>query len=76
MSAPSPWLTVPQAADRAQSSVKVIYNAIARGKLKAVRLGARREWRVHLEWVDAWLNAEATIVNPEAPGPAVAFRRR
>ena len=72
----SPWLTVKQAAARVQCGRETIYHAIADGKLKAVRLGARRQWRVHVDWLDAWLDAAATVVNPAAPGEPHAFTRR
>lgn len=74
--AATPWLTVVQAAQRAQCGRQAIYGAIAAGKLKASRLGIRREWRIHRGWLDGWIDAAATVVNPEAPGPAVPFRPR
>jgi excisionase family DNA binding protein len=70
----TPWLTVPQAAARAQVGRKVIYTAIAKGKLKAARLGVRRELRIHREWLDAWIEAAVEIINPTAPGP-LPFRK-
>lgn len=69
---PSPWLTVPEAAARAKCSTRLIYDVVARGKLKASRLAARRELRIHREWLDAWIESSATILNPEAPGRALA----
>lgn len=66
----SPWLTVREAASRAKVGVKVIYAAIHAGKLRAVRLGARNDVRVHVQWVDAWMMA-ATVINPDAPGDDV-----
>ena len=72
----TPWMTVAQAATRAQCGRQAIYGAIAVGKLKAARLGKRREWRIHRGWLDTWIEAAATIVNPDAPGPAVVFRPR
>lgn len=70
----TPWLTVPQAAARAQCGRGAVYDAIAAGHLKAVRIGVRL--RVHVEWLDAWLDASATVVNPTAPGTTHAFRAR
>jgi predicted DNA-binding transcriptional regulator AlpA len=52
---PSPWLDVRQAAQRANCGCKSIYNAVACDKLRAARLGGRRELRFLAEWVDAWL---------------------
>lgn len=71
----TPWFTVQQAADRAQCSKNSIYFAIRRGKLRAVRIGLRKEYRVHVTWVDAWLEA-AVVVNPGAPGEPIPFRSR
>jgi excisionase family DNA binding protein len=70
----SPWLTVTESAARAKVGVKVIYRAVQTHKLKAVKVGAAL--RIHVEWVDAWLDAAATVINPEAPGPEILFQRR
>ena len=70
----TPWLTVKQAAARAQVGRKAIYDAITRHQLKAVRVGT--SLRIHTECVDAWLDAGAELINAEAPGRAVAFPRR
>ena len=70
----TPWLTVREAAARAKCGVKVIYGAVARHKLKAVKVG--NGLRIHVEWLDAWLDAEATVVNPEAPGREIPFQSR
>jgi excisionase family DNA binding protein len=51
----SPWLDIRQAAQHANCGRKSIYNAVASGKLRAARLGGRRELRFLVEWVDAWL---------------------
>ena len=67
----TPWLTVPQAAARVQCGRQFIYDAITKHQLKAVKVG--NALRIHVEWVDAWLNAHATVINPEAPGPAIPF---
>ena len=71
----TPWLRVPQSAARAQVGVKMIYTAIRTGALKAVRLGVRRELRIHRDWLDAWIEAKVEIVNPSAPGAAIPFRK-
>jgi excisionase family DNA binding protein len=51
------WLTVRQAADRAQCGPKVIYRAVAARHLKAAAIGGRRELRFRAEWIDSWLEA-------------------
>lgn len=59
--ASSPWLTVGQAASRAQCGVKTIYREVQYRRLRAARLGGRRELRLRAEWIDDWLSACATI---------------
>jgi len=64
----TPWLTVDEAAARAKCGERSIYNAVRAGKLRAARLGGRRELRFLQEWVDGWLLATSTavVVNPNA----------
>jgi excisionase family DNA binding protein len=64
------WLTVADAAAYAKCSKTVIAAEVRRGKLRAARLGGRRNLRFLPEWIDAWLLASATpeINNPQAPG--------
>ena len=57
----TPWLTVRQAAQRAQCGVKLIYREVKVGRLRAARVGGRRELRILAEWVDAWLIAHSTV---------------
>ena len=75
----SPWLKPKEAAARARCGEKFIRDQIRRGKLKAVRLGAK-QYRTHITWVDAWLEARSTgeLVNADAPGPdqPLRFARR
>jgi len=60
--APHVWLTVPQAAARAQCGRKSIYDAVKAGRLRAARVGIRA-LRFRPEWVDAWLEATTTRSN-------------
>ena len=53
----SPWLDVNEAAQYARCGVKTLYKEIARGRLRAARIGGRREIRVLREWLDTWLLA-------------------
>ena len=59
---PLVWLTVPQAAARAQCGRKSIYDAVKASRLRAARVG-RRALRFRPEWVDAWLEATTTRSN-------------
>ena len=58
----TPWLTVSEAANRARCGIKTIYREAKKGRLKAARIGGRRELRLRGEWVDAWLEASAAVV--------------
>lgn len=58
----TPWLTVSEAADRARCGVKTIYREVRAGRLRAARIGGRRELRLLAEWVDAWLVDHSTVV--------------
>ena len=68
------WLTVVDAAQHARCGKRSIYVAVEQGKLRAARLGGRRELRFLEEWIDAWLLASSTpeIINPAAPSGDVA----
>ena len=58
---PSPWLTVTEAADRARCGPKLIYREVQAKRLRAARVGGRRELRLLPEWVDEWLLKQTTI---------------
>jgi excisionase family DNA binding protein len=64
------WLTVKEAAERAKVGTGMIYLAIKQGRLRASRLGVRKDFRILESWVDAWISSasEPTLVNPNAPG--------
>ena len=57
----SPWLTVTEAAARVRCGPKLIYREVRAKRLKAARVGGRRELRILPEWIDAWLLASKTI---------------
>jgi excisionase family DNA binding protein len=58
----SPWLTVIEAAERARCGPKLIYREVRAGRLRAARVGGRRELRLRVEWVDEWLLKASTPV--------------
>ena len=64
------WFTVEDAAQHARCGRRSIYLAVQQGKLRAARLGGRRELRFLAEWINAWLLASSApeIINPLAPG--------
>lgn len=49
------WLTAEEAAEYTRTGVKTIYREVRAGRLKAARVGGRRELRLTHEWVDEWL---------------------
>jgi excisionase family DNA binding protein len=53
----SAWLTVRQAAERAQVSEATIRREVKARRLTAARVGGRRSWRFRPEYVDEWLQA-------------------
>lgn len=54
------WLTVGEAAERARCGPKLLYREVKAGRLRAARIGGRRELRLLPEWVDSWLVASTT----------------
>jgi excisionase family DNA binding protein len=58
----TPWLTVAEAADRARCGTKTVYREVRAGRLKAAKVGGRRELRLRAEWVDLWLATSAVEV--------------
>lgn len=53
------WLTVKQAAARAQVAPGTIYHEVRAGRLRAARIGGRRELRFRESYIDAWLEQSA-----------------
>jgi excisionase family DNA binding protein len=60
------WLTPEQGAQRAQVGKRVIYHEVNAGRLRAARIGGRRELRIKPEWIDAWLEQSATPIEVKA----------
>ena len=57
----TPWLTVKEAAKRARCGPKLIYREVQAKRLRAARVGGRRELRFLADWIDAWLITYSTI---------------
>ncbi len=56
------WLTVKQAAARMQVGPRLVYRSVAAGRLRAARIGNRRDLRFLPAWVDEFLIASSTPV--------------
>ncbi len=61
LGAPSPWLTVKEAAARARCGTKLIYREVTAERLQAARVGGRRELRLRADWIDDWLLTHCVI---------------
>lgn len=72
------WLTVKGAADRALCGTQLIYREVKAGRLRAARIGGRRELRLKPAWVDEWLEKASTVVEVQASAdrPREAVIRR
>ena len=53
------WLTPGAAARLVSVGRRTIYREVRRGRLRAARIGGRREIRIHRSWLDAWLTTLA-----------------
>jgi excisionase family DNA binding protein len=62
MTGESPWLRVRECCPVAKVGPKVIYGAVKAGRLRAARIGGRRDLRIHIDWLNAWLEASSTPV--------------
>lgn len=56
------WLVTTEAAARARVGVKTVFREVRAGRLKAARVGGRRELRFRPSWIDEWLEARSTPV--------------
>jgi excisionase family DNA binding protein len=57
--AASPWLTIKESCPVAKCGAKTLYREIRAGRLRAARIGHRRDIRIHRDWIDQWLQASA-----------------
>ncbi len=61
-SGPSDWLTIKESCPVAKCGPKLIYREIKAGRLRAARIGGRRDLRIHRSWIDEWLMRCATPI--------------
>jgi hypothetical protein len=72
----SPWLKIEAPFDAldavrySRHGRRLLYNAINRGELRAVRLGGRGKFLTTAPWLDEWLTAASV------PVPIAAARRK
>jgi excisionase family DNA binding protein len=59
------WLTLKEAAQHVRCGPKTVYREVSAGRMRAARVGGRRELRFRREWLDQWLerSAEPVMVN-------------
>jgi excisionase family DNA binding protein len=72
---PSPWLTVREATHIAKCGPKTLRREIAAGRLRAARIGGRRDIRIHRDWIDEWLLRCAEPIEVAANAPRLLARR-
>lgn len=60
----SPWLRPSEAAVYGKISRRLLYNEVRAGRLKAARVGGRRELRLKAEFIDQWLEATMAAQEP------------
>ncbi len=58
----SPWLTLPQAAERAQRGVRTLTRALADESLTGYQPVKGGRWRIHVDDLDAWVRGEKAPV--------------
>lgn len=68
----SPWLNVAEACAYARVGRKIIFAAIAGGRLRAAHVDGRRKILIRREWLDSWLLAAAPAIVDIAPRRTVA----
>ena len=51
-----------EAAAQAQVGPKLVYREVKAERLRATRIGARRDLGIHKDWIDEWLTASSTPV--------------
>jgi excisionase family DNA binding protein len=57
MSESSPWLNVREASKYARCCPRILYSAVASGRLRAARLADRKKLLFRREWLDQFIEA-------------------
>lgn len=57
-----PWLTVPEAAERARAGVSTVLRALQAEELRGSQITKGGKWRVHVDDLDAWVRGEIASV--------------
>jgi excisionase family DNA binding protein len=71
MTGTSPWLNIAESCAYARVGRKVVYRAIADGRLRAAHVDGRRKLIIHRDWLDGWLaSAAPTIIELPRRGAA------
>ena len=76
MSPETRWLKAIEAAERSRVGTKTIYREVRAGRLRAARVGGRRELRFRAEWIDEWLEASATPVSVDGHATPLPTSKR
>lgn len=58
----SPWLTLKQAGTYTHRGPRSLLREVRAGRLRAARIGGRREILTRPEWLDEWIENQATPV--------------
>jgi excisionase family DNA binding protein len=58
----SPWLTLSEAATYARRGRRFLAREVKCGRLQAARVGGRGEIVLRREWIDRWIEDQATPV--------------
>jgi len=58
----SPWLKIAEARQVAKVGARLLYREIKAGRLRSARIGGRRDIRIHVDWINAWLIVSAEPV--------------
>jgi excisionase family DNA binding protein len=62
MPADSPWLTSPDAAQYSHRSKATLAREVKAGRPRAARVGGRGQLLFRREWIDQWLEDQATPI--------------